>query len=123
MLVGAWLIGMSARDYVWEFSKPIHFGGDLENAFRHGRHIIVQARQAELPRNTKSDRNVIPAWRSVFRSYLGFYDWAQARQYHLDYPPLRLMLMTIWSRSIYDPTKRIDVADLPAAQPLITLNI
>src|SRR5687767_5565143 len=105
VLASAWFLGLAAREYVWAETKPIRFGGDLENAYRHGQHIITQARRAEFPKD--KDKQAIPSWRAVFQSYLGFYDWAQARKYHLDYPPMRLMVMTVWSRSICDPTQRI----------------
>lgn len=113
--------GVHLRAQVFGFTQPIRYGRDLQNAYRHGTNVIRLAREEQ-----GLDDGTLPTWLATFRAALGFYDRILAGWptpgYSLDYPPMRLLVMTIWSRSIYDQARPPRVDELPACGPLLTLN-
>ena len=123
LLLLAWLTGLSLRSFAFDYLEPIRYRGDLENAYSHGVNVIEHARQSE-----GLDRSATPGWFATLKACLEYYDLVRAgevrgtRAYNLDYPPLRLISMTIWTRSIYIPQTAIAVGDLPACAPMLRMN-
>ena len=116
--------GLWVRQQVWQACAQIHYQGDLEQAHRHGNRIIRAAIDSELG----ATQATVPRWSSVFRAYLNYYDQIIADrpdgQLELDYPPLRLLVMSMWSRLIYVPGLEVEDYDINLyAQPLLQLNI
>lgn len=118
--------GVRLRCWVFDQTEPIRYRGDLANAYQHGASIIQLAQEEQHlgPRQ-------VPGWPAVFHAYLHLYDrvhqgWAYPG-YRLDYPPLRLLVMTIWTRAIWQPdgagAGAVQPGDLPACAPLLYLNM
>ncbi len=118
----AGIVGLRMRETAFEKLEPIRYRGDLQNAYMHGRNVIRLAREQE-----KLPRGEIPTWPATFRAYLNFYDRVQngwpSSNYQLDYPPMRLFVMTAWSRAIYQPGEQLEPGDWPNCAIPLRINI
>lgn len=70
--------GFAARHWMWEASRPIHFVGDMENAWRWGSAAAREGYWSLYDRTVEASKD---------------------GKYVLDYVPLRLAVMTLWARS------------------------
>jgi hypothetical protein len=103
LAVFAWAIpaGLHLRAWAWEQTRPIRFHSDLGNAVKWGSRVVNEAKSIPVtaPRGS---------WRAeygpLWRAYVGLYDEVAAHHpeghYNLDYPPLRLLIATLWVRHI-----------------------
>jgi hypothetical protein len=114
--------GLWVREQVWQACTPIHYRGDLEGAHRHGNRIIAIAIESQ-PGATQT---TVPPWSAVFQGYLRYYDQIIAEnpdgRFNLDYPPLRLLVMSLWSRLVYVPGMAVEDYDINQCEPLLRLN-
>lgn len=100
--VAAVIVGVELRAYLFLATVPVRFEGDINNAFGHGGAIYRQAvslHEGDGP----------PTLGEVLRAYVQRYDFVASRpearfsgQYGLDYPPGRLLVMTLWARSVIE---------------------
>lgn len=115
--------GLHLRENLWRESAPIRFRGDIANALNIGSRVLHES---------KLDAGLVPAktatvsWRQFFHGYLGFYDNLARRHsdanYGVDYPPLRLLVMSAWVKHLSDQGRTWTGYDDSLAQPLLWLN-
>ena len=67
------------------------------------------------------------SWTGLFRGYLALYDRvkeeAYKNDYGLDYPPLRLLTMAIWSKQVRDGYPWVDNEHPKLVNPLLKINL
>jgi hypothetical protein len=160
---GAWAAwaGLELRRDVWQSTRTIRFHADLAYAFYHGNNALREAEQvARLPsyadaRAGRTLRELAAlgqsgqavrrlTWREVGRGIVHYYSDALTQggdvngyPYEgLDYPPLRLLVATLWVHHVqhqhpqYEayPARMVVASDTSApqvediAQPLLWLN-
>ena len=109
--IGAWIagllliavLGLAARSWMWEQTRPIRFNLDYENAYRWGSEVLHDARLID-PKDAPA--TALEGWQRFAQGYLGIYDRVsdegsrRDRDYWLDYPPLRLLVMSLWTKSV-----------------------
>jgi hypothetical protein len=92
--------GVQLRRCIGENTRHVRYQHDLVNAFYWGQEALKEARR--LSTDTPSANS----WTGLFRGYLALYDRvkdeAYENDYGLDYPPLRLLAMAIWSKQVRD---------------------
>ena len=89
--------GIGLRHYTWRQTTHLRFQRDIVNGFYWGTQTLAEGRR--LSPGEKGD-----SWRTLARGYLGLYDRVQddayENNYYLDYPPLRLLVMSVWARQV-----------------------
>jgi hypothetical protein len=106
--VGWWggSVGMRVREQVWTCSRSIRFHNDVRNAMRWGDRVL---RTAEAMAGEGGRADVAVTRRpltlgEIVRGEGRVYDDLLAERpdndYQLDYPPLRLLTMSLWTRAV-----------------------
>ena len=92
------LAGIQLRTWTWQTTKHVRYQHDLVNGFYWGSQTLAEARKLS-PDSESAD-----TWRSFFRGYVALYDRvkkeAYDHDYRLDYPPLRLLAMSVWTKHV-----------------------
>ena len=103
--------------------KPRHvrYQHDIVNAFYWGSETLAQARR--LSPNEASANS----WAAFARGYFTLYDQVQPKayksDYRLDYPPLRLLVMSIWARQVRNDFPGVDDGHPKHLKPLLNVNL
>lgn len=88
--------GVELRRAAFISTAPVRFVGDIHNAFAQGS-VIYRTAQQDSDAGTARQA---PSLRDVLAAYLKRYDAVAAAgrngHYSLDYPPVRLLIMTLW---------------------------
>jgi hypothetical protein len=98
-LIAALLLGgVQLRHWTWAKTRHVRFQHDIVNGFYWGSETLANARQLS-PDEISAD-----SWAAFFRGYFALYDEvkreAYENDYRLDYPPLRLLVMSIWAKQV-----------------------
>jgi hypothetical protein len=113
--------GVQLRRLIGQNTRHVRYQHDIVNAFYWGQETLKEARR--LSPNGASD----DSWRGFFRGYLGLYDRvkddAYEDDYGLDYPPLRLLTMGIWSKQVRDGFPWVDNDHPKLVNPLLKINL
>jgi len=113
--------GIAARDWTWKNTKHLRFQHDIINGFYWGKQTLEEARRRS------PDENSAATWRGFFRGYLGLYERVQTeayeKQYHLDYPPLRLLVMSIWTKEAQKQFPGAEDGRPEYVEPLLRFNL
>ena len=92
--------GVQLRRWIGENTRHVRYQHDIINAFYWGQETLKEGRSLS-PDNSSAN-----SWTGLFRGYLALYDRvkddAYESDYGLDYPPLRLLTMAIWSKQVRD---------------------
>jgi hypothetical protein len=85
--------GLALRRWTYAATVPFRFHFDINNAWTQGTGVVERARRLDPKAGRVSFHNLM-------RSYLNRYDAAIEQHpdgdYQLDYPPARLLIMSIW---------------------------
>ncbi len=118
-LLAVLLGGIQLRRYAWEETTHLRFQHDIVNGFYWGSQTLQKGR--DLSPNDKPD-----SWRAFARGYLGLYASVRAGayegQYNLDYPPLRLLTMSIWTKAVRAKFPGVDDGTPEYVEPLLFVN-
>ena len=120
------LTGLQIRSWTWTRTEALRFEWDIRNGFHWGERALRQGEQVTGETLAAADR--WQSWRIFATGYLTLYDAvereAENRQYGLDYPPLRLLAMSLWAKSVRaaHPEAHIPKAE-EYAQPLLRFNL
>ncbi|HEY1770542.1 MAG TPA: hypothetical protein VGG02_09850 [Chthoniobacterales bacterium] len=111
--------GVELRRFAWKETKHLRFQGDIVNAFYWGGQTLAEGsnRVPNEPPNS---------WRVLFRGYLGIYSRVRREaydgQYNLDYPPLRLLVMSIWTKEVLEKYPGAEDGRPEFVEPLLRIN-
>lgn len=111
--------GLALRRYTWTETKHLRFQRDIVNAFYWGTQTLAEGHSL-LPRAQKD------SWRVFARGYLSLYDRvendAYENNYYLDYPPLRLLAMSIWAKEVRAKFPGAEDGTPEYVEPLLIVN-
>ena len=115
------LAGVQLRRWVGENTRHVRYQHDIVNAFYWGNETLKEARRLS------PDEAAANSWPGFFRGYLALYDRvsdeADDNDYGLDYPPLRLLIMSIWSKQVRDGFPSVDNDHPKLVNPLLKINL
>ena len=98
-ILALFLGGVQLRRWIGENTRHVRYQHDIVNAFYWGQETLKEARRLSPDPSANS-------WTGLFRGYLALYDRVKQKAYKndygLDYPPLRLLTMAIWSKQVRD---------------------
>src|SRR5947199_7873283 len=96
LIVLLFLGGVQLRRWTWQETKHVRFQHDIVNGFYWGSETLAEGR--------KLSPDAPDSWFAFFRGYFALYDRVKREAYEgdygLDYPPLRLLAMSIWARQV-----------------------
>ena len=117
---GVWL-----RIATWDATDRIRFTRDFRNGYFWGSKVMTDAK---LIGPASEDVHGFDRWIRFFDAYVDVYDrvYEEAadrdNDYWLDYPPLRLLIMSVWTKSIREKQPTLDVPNSPDVVPLLVFN-
>ena len=121
LVVEIFLCGIQLRHWTWEETRHVRFQHDIVNGFYWGSETLAQALQLS------PDESYADSWTAFFRGYFALYDWvkreAYENDYGLDYPPLRLLAMSIWAKQVRSEFPGTDDAHPGHVKPLLNANL
>jgi hypothetical protein len=121
LITAIFLGGIQARRWVGENTRHVRYQHDLVNALYWGNETLKEARRLS------SDDAAADSWAGFLRGYLALYDRvkdeAYENAYHLDYPPLRLLLMAIWAKQVHHQLPGLDAGHPKLVNPLLKINM
>jgi hypothetical protein len=113
--------GVQLRRWIGETTKHVRYQHDIVNAFYWGDETLKEARRLS------PDDATANSWPGFFRGYLALYDRvkedAYEDDYGLDYPPLRLLTMAIWSKQVRNEFPSVDSDHPKLVNPLLKINV
>ena len=113
--------GVQLRRSIGENTRHVRYQHDIINAFYWGQEVLKEGRQLS------PDISSANSWTGLFRGYLALYDRveedAYENDYGLDYPPLRLLTMAIWSKEVRDEFPWVDNEHPKLVNPLLKINL
>ena len=120
-VVAVFVGGVQLRRYIGENTRHVRYQHDIVNAFYWGSETLKEAGRLS------PDEATANAWTGFFRGYLALYDRvkeeAYKSDYGLDYPPLRLLTMAIWSKQVRDGFPWVDKEHPKLVNPLLKINL
>jgi hypothetical protein len=113
--------GVQLRRWIGQNTRHVRYQHDIVNAFYWGQETLKEARRLS------PDVASANSWTGLFRGYLALYDRvkeeAYKSDYGLDYPPLRLLTMAIWSKQVRDGFPWVDNEHPKLVNPLLKINL
>src|SRR5438093_3266317 len=126
ILAGAFILalilgGVQLRRWIGENTRHVRYQHDIVNAFYWGNETLKEARRLS------PDEATANSWPGFFHGYLGLYDRVKDEAYEddygLDYPPLRLLSMAIWTKEVRDGFPLVDSEHPKLVNPLLKINL
>src|SRR5256714_4425123 len=122
LLIGAlFLGGIQLRRWVGETTRHVRYQHDIVNAFYWGSETLKEARRLS------PDEASANSLTGFCRGYLALYDRvkhkAYKKDYGLDYPPLRLLVMAVWAREVRNQFPGVDDGHPKLVNPLLKINV
>ena len=122
LLIAALLLGgFQLRRWTWQKTKHVRFQHDIVNGFYWGSETLTEGRELS-PEGTSAE-----SWAAFFRGYFALYDRvkreAYESDYQLDYPPLRLLVMSIWAKQVRKDFPGVDDGHPKHVEPLLHANL
>ncbi len=113
------VLGILLRQYTWEQTTHLRFQRDIVNGFYWGTQTLTEGHR--LSPKARSD-----SWPVLVRGYLNLYDRvaddAFEKNYYLDYPPLRLLVMSIWAKQVRAKFPGAEDGTPEYVEPLLWVN-
>jgi hypothetical protein len=121
VVLAVFLAGIQLRRSIGENTRHVRYQHDIVNAFYWGDETLKQARELSPDETTAS------SWLGFFRGYFAMYDRvkddAYENDYGLDYPPLRLLVMSIWTKQVRHDFPSVDSEHPKLVNPLLKINL
>jgi hypothetical protein len=115
------LAGVQLRRWTWAETRHVRFQHDIVNAFYWGSETLKEARRLS------PDEASANSWAAFARGYFTLYDRVQQKayksDYRLDYPPLRLLVMSIWAKQVRNDFPGVDDGHPKHIKPLLNVNL
>ena len=113
--------GVQLRRWTGQNTRHVRYQHDIVNAFYWGQETLKEASRLS-PTDVSAN-----SWTGLFRGYLALYDRVKEEAYNndygLDYPPLRLLTMAIWSKEVRDGFPWVDNEHPKLVNPLLKINL
>jgi len=120
-IVMLFLGGVQLRRWAGEKTRHVRFQHDIVNGFYWGSETLAEARKLS------PDGSSAESWPAFFRGYLALYDRvkddAYEDDYGLDYPPLRLLAMSVWAKQVRSEFPGVDDDHPKLVNPLLKMNL
>jgi hypothetical protein len=121
LIVALFLGGVQLRRWIGESTRHVRYQHDIVNAFYWGSETMKEARRLAPDEATANSLT------GFCRGYLALYDRvkhkAYDKDYGLDYPPLRLLVMAIWARQVRNQFPGVDDGHPKLVNPLLKINL
>jgi hypothetical protein len=121
LIVALFLGGIQLRRWIGESTRHVRYQHDIVNAFYWGSETMKEARRLS------PDEASANSLTGFFRGYLALYDRVKHKAYNkdygLDYPPLRLLVMAIWARQVRNQFPGVDDGHPKLVNPLLKINL
>ncbi len=121
LVVVLFLGGVQLRRWTWDETRHVRFQHDIVNGFYWGSETLAEARRLS------PDEASANSWTAFVRGYFALYDQvkrkAYEKDYRLDYPPLRLLVMSIWARQVRSDFPGVDDGHPKHVKPLLNVNL
>jgi hypothetical protein len=115
------LAGIQLRRWIGDTTRHVRYQHDIVNGFYWGNETLKEARRLS------PDEATANSWPGFLRGYLALYDRvkddAYEDDYGLDYPPLRLLIMAIWTKEVRDGFPWVDDEHPKLVNPLLKINL
>src|SRR5438094_4510747 len=112
--------GIQLRRWIGDTTRHVRYQHDIVNGFYWGSEVLNEAHRLS------PDEASANSWQGFCRGYLALYDRvkhkAYEKDYHLDYPPLRLLVMAIWAKQVRDGFPGVDDGHPKLGKPLLKIN-
>ena len=121
LVAALFLGGIQLRRWIGESTRHVRYQHDIVNAFYWGSETMKEARRLS------PDEASANSLAGFGRGYLALYDRAKHKAYNkdygLDYPPLRLLVMAIWARQVRNQFPGVDDGHPKLVNPLLKINL
>src|SRR5438094_300464 len=121
LVVTILLAGIRLRHWIAENTRHVRYQHDIVNGFYWGSEVVAEARRLS-PDDASAN-----SWTAFWRGYVGLYDRikdeAYENDYGLDYPPLRLLAMSIWAKHVRNEFPGVDDGHPRLVNPLLKINL
>src|SRR6266487_3629178 len=121
LVVVLFLGGVQLRRWTWDETRHVRFQHDIVNGFYWGSETLAEARRLS------PDEASANSWTAFVRGYFALYDQVKRKayenDYRLDYPPLRLLVMSIWARQVRSDFPGVDDGHPKHVKPLLNVNL
>src|SRR6266478_10120655 len=121
LVVEIFLCGIQLRRWTGDKTRHVRFQHDIVNGFYWGSETLAEARRLS------PDEASANSWTAFCRGYFALYDRvkreAYENDYGLDYPPLRLLAMSIWAKQVRSEFPGTDDAHPGHVKPLLNANL
>src|ERR1044072_4375685 len=121
LIVALFLGGVQLRRWIGESTRHVRYQHDIVNGFYWGSETMKEARRVS------SDEASANSLAGCGRCYLALYDRVKHKAYNkdygLDYPPLRLLVMAIWAREVRNQFPGVDDGHPKLVNPLLKINL
>src|SRR5580765_2609654 len=115
------LAGLQLRRWIAENTRHVRYQHDIVNGFYWGGEVLAEARRLS------PDKASADSWTAFWRGYFALYDRvedeAYENDYGLDYPPLRLLAMSIWAKHVRNEFPAVDDGHPKLINPLLKINV
>src|SRR6266513_1064254 len=121
LIVALFLGGIQLRRWIGESTRHVRYQHDIVNAFYWGSETMKEGRRLS------PDQATANSFTGFWRGYLALYDRVKHKAYNkdygLDYPPLRLLVMAIWAREVRNQFPGVDDENPKLVNPLLKINV
>src|SRR5437773_12220493 len=121
LVVALFLAGVQLRRWIGESTRHVRYQHDIVNAFYWGSETLKEARR--LSPNESAANSFTGFCRGYFALYDRVKDKAYQKDYGLDYPPLRLLVMAIWAKQVRSEFPGVDDGHPKLVNPLLKSNL
>ena len=121
LIVALFLGGVQLRRWIGETTRHVRYQHDIVNGFYWGSETLKEARRLSP---TEDAANSLTGFcRGYFALYDRVKDKAHQKDYGLDYPPLRLLVMAIWAKQVRSEFPGVDDGHPKLVNPLLKINV
>jgi hypothetical protein len=113
--------GVQLRRWIGSSTRHVRYQHDIVNAFYWGSETLKEARR--LSPNEGAANSLTGFCRGYFAVYDRVKDKADQKDYGLDYPPLRLLVMAIWAKEVRNQFPGVDDGHPKLVNPLLKINL
>jgi hypothetical protein len=121
LIIALFLGGVQLRRWIGGTTRHVRYQHDIVNAFYWGSETLKEARRLS------PDEASANSFTGFCRGYFALYDRvkhnAYEKEYGLDYPPLRLLVMAIWAKQVRNQFPGVDDGHPKLVNLLLKINL